>query len=65
MGFFIIMQYVIITKYIIRELTENEDNMKFYDRKTELEKLVKFETMADRDFFSWESPAEDVLVKPC
>lgn len=45
------MQYVIITKCIIIEITEKEDIMKFYDRKVELEKLNKFENLADRNFF--------------
>lgn len=49
---FIIMQYVIIIKCIIIEITGKECMMKFYDRKTELEKLDKFETLADRNFFS-------------
>jgi AAA+ ATPase superfamily predicted ATPase len=51
MGFFITMQYVIITKCIIIEISKKENMMKFYDRKTELEKLDKFATLADRNFF--------------
>ena len=47
-GFFIIMQYVIITKCIIIEITKKEGMMKFYDRKTELEKLDKFNRGKDK-----------------